>query len=78
MQPLSGTIQFVMDQSQVDPVYRLKGRMLGLLMSNSQLPVGLVIGLQFNTVFSGINSNLYRLPNCIFSYFYPHFFGQHI
>ena len=48
MQPLSGAIQCVMDQSQIDPVYRLKGRMLGSLMSNSRLPVGPVIGLQFN------------------------------
>ena len=35
MQPLSGAIQFVMDQSQIDPVYWLMGQMLGLLMSNS-------------------------------------------
>ena len=36
MQPLSGTIQFVMDQLQIDPVYRLMGRMLGSLMSDSR------------------------------------------
>ena len=35
MQPLSGAIQFVMDQSQIDPVYRLVGQMLGSLMSDS-------------------------------------------
>ena len=50
MQPLSGAIQFVMDQSQIDPVYRLKGRMLGSLMSDSRWPVGPVISLQFNRV----------------------------
>ena len=49
MQPLSGAIQYVMDQSQIDLVYWLMCRMLGSLMSNSWWPVGLVIGLQFNT-----------------------------
>ena len=36
MQPLSGTIQYVMDQLQIDLVYQLKGQMLSSLMSNSQ------------------------------------------
>ena len=35
-QPLSGTIQSVMDQSQIDLVYRLMGRVLGSLMSDSR------------------------------------------
>ena len=48
MQPLSGAIQYVMDQFQIDLVYWLMGRMLGSLMSDSQWPVGPVIGLQFN------------------------------
>ena len=48
MQPLSGAIQYMMDQSQIDPVYWLMGRMLGLLMSDSQWPVRPIIGLQFN------------------------------
>ena len=49
MQPLSGAIQYVMDQSQIDPVYWLMGRMLGSLMSDSRWPVGPVISLQCNT-----------------------------
>ena len=36
MQPLSGAIEYVMDQSQIDLVYQLMGRMLGLLMSDSR------------------------------------------
>ena len=48
MQPLSGTIQYMMDQSQIDPVYRLMGQMLGSLVSDSRWPIGPVIGLQFN------------------------------
>ena len=59
MQPLSGAIQFVMDQLQIDLVYRLVGQMLGSLMSDSQWPVGLVIGLQFNNKIITNSSSLY-------------------
>ena len=38
----------MMDQLVIDPVYQLVGQMLGSLMSDSQWPVGLVVGLQFN------------------------------
>ena len=69
MQPLSGAIQYVMDQSQIDLVYQLMGQMLSSLMSNSQWPVGLVNGLQFNKQdpldwSGGIPSQFWHLGCC--------------